>query len=1022
MSLQNIDELSSQNSSVIKNDFSLVVKDPDDYWIADFLDLYGYRIEKSSIESSNFVTPKIVRDIIRNKELLLPSNCRSLADRNAYIILLLRFVLRDNAFTELTGVPLVPVNCISYSAFGTQQYYLALPSDLQFFPTVGCFVLITEELPDDIKSIFESSEFQSTNKIKKLDLDGFYCLFRHELPRAPFRDWDPDTTTTFLNRRWLENLWERISQFVNQDLKLLGNYPLIPIITTTYNNHHIYELISVKNDLPILRFPKRKDDVIDVLKKLGILFTEESRIDTMKIFIWDWNLSMVIIAIDKSRSINKISMDSLFQHIYRFIDASIKDILRQLPIWPTYSADGSYIAAYCGCLVPHGLPYFQANLSSSKTNYINYKNPDEKILLKRLDVVESSYIHYLFCIFKNLDCIRPDDPEYLEFLKEFLRLPPQLHPNWLSEYRFIPNSTKTELRFARELYDDRVLLFTTVFAGSDVFIAPELRCGWLSKGLIGLGFHDKVDDDTFIRLALEIQHLYNSPSPPSDLFDRARMLVLHFYYNVDDLNFTCNRWDVLKSINFIPSKPVDYPYLETAKFKIPKLCSFNSLRLPKHMKLCWTQCAFYDDLVIPPESVLNIHIDLGELFFHDVMGHLIAIKENIVDKQSDEWKGHGAPELLFTIINGLYEWLEDNLLLMKRIGEIGEQWFIGDLKSSLQKNSTIFLNGNDPFDLKNWTSATSLVLNIDIDVDCYKKAASKNLAPYSNLLQLCGAYNFNPATPTNFDVPHTALRRDNIVNKLCKYVDLDVTRNSQNFSHSNTGLERFHDIFFNIRGELIGTSRFFLAATCPHFERAFCAGTLESKLGEHVFLPRVNDIHPDAFRVLLKYLYGKDLSDIMNEIRYEPGPDEDEISFYFNRYIELLKYAQLYELNDLALSVQHQIIQDRLVLPQNIVEIWEWCQNTEITAPYLAEYCEKCIRDNTELLFDLRLHDIEQDIPDKKQRAAAIVELEGRFWRWRELNLLKDMSPPIYYDEDPPITFDNESGWGRECSSALEWI
>ncbi|CAG8726754.1 9687_t:CDS:1, partial [Gigaspora rosea] len=110
----------------------------------------------------------------------------------------------------------------------------------------------------------------------------------------------------------------------------------------------------------------------------------------------------------------------------------------------------------------------------------------------------------------------------------------------------------------------------------------------------------------------------------------------------------------------------------------------------------------------------------------------------------------------------------------------------------------------------------------------------------------------------------------------------------------------------------------------------------------------------------------------------------------------------------------------RLVLLQNIVEIWEWCQNIEITALFLAEYCEQCIRDNIELLFDLRLHDIERDISDKKQRAAAIAELEGKFLRWHEQNSLKDMLPPIYYDKDPPITFDNESGW-RECSSTLEW-
>ncbi|KAF0552291.1 sacsin [Gigaspora margarita] len=519
----------------------LVVKDFDDHWIIEFLTLYGYCVQKSSfivLESSKFiiVTPKIVRDIIRYKELLLPLNCQSLTERNDYIILLLRFVLRDNAFTKLFGVPLVPVNCIYFSAFGIQHYYLALPSDLQFFPTIGFDVLITEELPDDIKSIFESDNFQSANKIKKLDLDSFNCLFRHELSHAPIRNWDPDTTTTFLNRRWLENLWKRISQFVTQDLKLLRNYPLIPIITTTTNNYyHIYDLIPIKNELPILRFPKRKDGIMNVLKKLGVLFTEEFRIDTMKKFIWDWNLLMIIKAIEKSRYINKTSMNSLFQpicnkekdqlreyivtnlsEIYQkdqFIDENIKDILCQLPIWPTYSADGSYIAAYCGWLVPHGLPYFQANLLSSKTNHINYKKPDEKNLLKILNVVESNYTQYLFSIFKNLDFVRPDDPDYLEFIKEFLRLPTLLHPSWLCEYRFIPNNTKTELRFARELYDDRILLFTTVFAGSDVLIAPKLRCGWLSNVLVSLGFNDKVDDEIFIRLAFEIENLYNLPSP-----------------------------------------------------------------------------------------------------------------------------------------------------------------------------------------------------------------------------------------------------------------------------------------------------------------------------------------------------------------------------------------------------------------------------------------------------------------------------------------------------------------------------
>ncbi|RIB21317.1 hypothetical protein C2G38_2300528 [Gigaspora rosea] len=138
-------------------------------------------------------------------------------------------------------------------------------------PTVACFVLITEKLPDDVKS----TDFQSANKIKKLDLDGFNC---------------------------------RISQFGTQDLTLFGHYPLFPV----------------------------KDDIINVLKKLGVPFIEESRIDAEKIYL---------------------GLESFND---QFIDENIKVIFTQLPIWPTYSADDSYTAAYCDCLVPHGLPYFQA--------------------------------------------------------------------------------------------------------------------------------------------------------------------------------------------------------------------------------------------------------------------------------------------------------------------------------------------------------------------------------------------------------------------------------------------------------------------------------------------------------------------------------------------------------------------------------------------------------------------------------------------------------------------------------------
>ncbi|RIB06324.1 hypothetical protein C2G38_2217415 [Gigaspora rosea] len=160
-----------------------------------------------------------------------------------------------SAFTELFGVPLVPVNCTApliplrlasrthneapnSTDFPQRQNEDARKRDSKnetprtttprmttpktMTPTVGCYVLITEKLPNSVKS----TDFPSANKIKKLDLDGFNC---------------------------------RISQFGTQDLTLFGNYPLFLV----------------------------KDDIIDVLKKLGVPFTEESPIDARKKFIYE---------------------------------------------------------------------------------------------------------------------------------------------------------------------------------------------------------------------------------------------------------------------------------------------------------------------------------------------------------------------------------------------------------------------------------------------------------------------------------------------------------------------------------------------------------------------------------------------------------------------------------------------------------------------------------------------------------------------------------------------------------------
>ncbi|RIA88309.1 hypothetical protein C1645_826574 [Glomus cerebriforme] len=92
-----------------------------------------------------------------------------------------------------------------------------------------------------------------------------------------------------------------------------------------------------------------------------------------------------------------------------------------------------------------------------------------------------------------------------------------------------------------------------------------------------------------------------------------------------------------------------------------------------------------------------------------------------------------------------------------------------------------------------------------------------------------------------------------------------------------------------------------VTASAEYFERMFTAGTMESNPWKPVNVD-VDDIKPEAFRIMLKWLYGRSLEDVLSEI--EIPLMTDEISFYLIIFIDLLNACEKYNLQELKWLIE----------------------------------------------------------------------------------------------------------------------
>jgi hypothetical protein len=312
--------ISSQyfQDSVNNNQMTLLIENKSDFWLGDILTEYDVKVifDFHDINTDykhlvKRVTPKLVRDILRNKKLCINCIKKSLSSfsRNEIIVKLLRFVLRDKAYDDLTGVPLVPILNDSHAAFGDEKYYLTEHSERKLFPKHGPNVFVDDIADQDIREIFLREDFQKANNIGLLDINDFNKILKLEFPKQPILNWDPKSSS-IPNRYWLNAIWDHILNF-DCNLDLFENYPLLPIYKPTHPEVVSEQLVALNSSNPLIRHPLNfnHEPMVLILEKLGVHFTDFRKAEQLEPYIFDWNPQNVLRIVEIQRKFKDMSME-----------------------------------------------------------------------------------------------------------------------------------------------------------------------------------------------------------------------------------------------------------------------------------------------------------------------------------------------------------------------------------------------------------------------------------------------------------------------------------------------------------------------------------------------------------------------------------------------------------------------------------------------------------------------------------------------------------------------------------------
>ncbi|GES91901.1 hypothetical protein GLOIN_2v552263 [Rhizophagus clarus] len=875
---------------------------------------------------------------------------------------LLEFILQDkSSFEILTGLPLVPLNDGSVGKFG-EVYYIGKEKHLKLFPKSGSSKFISVELPENLQNIFKDEEFIAITKIKKFDASVVLDLLTDELPLVKELEWDPNGEI-IPNKIWLDKIWSILNKSAeNIDFNKLSRYPLLPMVEPSNM------LICLDMNDPLLYVPENGHVLYQTLVKLEVRFTNmlfhENDHENLKKCVEKCTSINIINALKRACDSSFSDMEQLFykndlddldyEKLRAFVKADIDiliehgqnhqifmDTLKSLPIWPMHTSENKFNDAISGNLLTNKLPFFSFD---QDTNFYKCDNESDFNVLTKLgakSVNELEYIkHY---IVPTLSTQFPEpSAEYISFLQSVLSLGNREIEQCLKLYQAIPNQPDTEqsvsyLARVDTLYDANNPLFRSIFANTDKFLPPELQNNSAClEALWRMGLKRQVSYSIFIDCALEIEsqktQIQYDRFQENAVRDRAKILVRYLYEHVNSLNFNTEQWNKILRIEFVPSEKNRQNHQsqfyqgqkETSGFE-----SFEVLRSHKYKKICWTRCPLFDENVEPTTNFNEKHPEIGFPTTENIIDHLFVIVTMAKEKK---WSKNNKRELK-NVINEIYEILNE---LSK------DQNHITLIQTKIGPKKEILLNGDDPFDEKNWVAGGELVFGIQEDIKKGMYKVNDCLIDYEELLDALGARkvrNDNSCVPKDETIDQKGVLLKSLLDKLISQSDIGCQCN---------------DVIFVVGEEKvkIGASRYVLSAVSEHFKKMFCGGLRESIMRD-VEIP-VENVKPDTFWVLLRWLYGQSFEDAAKSV------------------LHLLKITDYYGIK-LKDEVENKIISGSCISIINVVECLEWSKNSKATQ--LKDYCKKYIKSNWELVLEQKL-EYRENASDEQEKDDQTRMLE----------------------------------------------
>ncbi|CAG8487444.1 18192_t:CDS:10 [Cetraspora pellucida] len=871
--------------------------------------LYQLKMSQSRKGKSDvkyrLISPAFVYEKLRENNNILKSFQDS-TEPHKDVIILLKFILQEaKLYQSLIGFPLVPLKDGSFGTFGERTFYIAKKTDQDLFPRSGPSRFIVD-LDDELSRIFEDKDFSRITNIKRLDASGILDLLAGELPHKQEIDCDP-SSQNIPNRQWLNNILEKMKWGIGLEIAKLSEYPLLPVILP--NGKH--KLVQMNPSSPLLICPYNPDEIlVRALRKLGICFTDiefdKKNINSefLKKGVLNWNYYNVFVSIKKKQKSQNISMESFFKNaelnedelnkLRKFIKAFINssrgqevdnlEVIQELPIWPIHSSRKyEYISAEKGKLPPRNLPCYSSDkdLFDIQDEYYG--------VLTSLGAITYNEFDYVKQYYTPDSRVRPTQ-EDIEFLEKILLLKDKEDiMDYLKSFESIPNKNLEAFVKADALYNANEEFFTQIF-DENKFLPLKLQnnpgCLYaLSK--IGLKFNIN-SSNAYIECASEIESKINGIGNSSD--DKIRPIAMELAELIFHKLKPGKELDQLAKIKFVPSKNLPDPYGTTA-VHTSGYESFNDLYSDKYQNICWTQAKFFaDDVALsgqPPKIEMVIRhwedLSVGNIF------------------QKTNWES----STIYKIMEDIYQFVWN---FLKKEG--------GTTK--LELKNLRFLNGDDPFDPDCWVSGNKLVFGIQNDKEGDLFKVNRRLEPFKELLIAAGTMNIDNEIEFN-KIPANHSQKDELIKHLIKCLKEEPN-------------PQYYDVIFEIGSDKIGANRCVLSCVADYFDWEFSVNPI-----------KINNIQPNIYKVLLRWLYGMPYSDAIKEIFGKELSGQDYLDFM----LEFLKVSYKYQ--PLKSIIQNEIVDNSSLINETNVKIIRDLSD-EYNAELLKEYCEKYIEKNKDII------------------------------------------------------------------------